>query len=233
MQVIIGEVGASRPVRLQALIAAERSGETFLRYEDDRGAQCIAMFGPGDERIWLGRSAGCEIALGWDESTSRVHAELVRSGNTWLLVDEGVSTNGTFVNGQLLMARRRLAHLDVIRVGNVQLEFHAAGQQTMQTRADQAGPQAVVITPMQRNVLVALCRPLLGPDGSSMPATNRDIADELCLSLDAIKTHMRALFVRFELEDLPQNAKRTTLAERALSGGFITARDLKRNGNAS
>ncbi|MDV3205758.1 MAG: LuxR C-terminal-related transcriptional regulator, partial [Rhodococcus ruber] len=57
-------------------------------------------------------------------------------------------------------------------------------------------------------------------------ASNQDIASELFLSVDAVKTHLRALFAKFGVEDLPQNQKRVRLAELALHSGVITERDL-------
>jgi DNA-binding NarL/FixJ family response regulator len=64
-------------------------------------------------------------------------------------------------------------------------------------------------------VLVALSRPLLdSPHGA--PASNREIADELVLSVDTVKSTLSALFVRFGLTGLPQNAKRVSLAARAV-----------------
>jgi hypothetical protein len=38
--------------------------------------------------------------------------------------------------------------------------------------------------------------------------------------------HLRALFTKFELSDLPQNEKRARLAESVLRLGVITERDL-------
>jgi len=52
------------------------------------------------------------------------------------------------------------------------------------------------------------------------PATNQQIADELFLSLDAVKTHLRMLFHKFGIEDLPQNQKRARLVEMALQFGL-------------
>jgi hypothetical protein len=46
------------------------------------------------------------------------------------------------------------------------------------------------------------------------------------LSVDAVKMHLRTLFGKFELGDLPQNQKRAKLAETALQFGAITHRDL-------
>ena len=59
------------------------------------------------------------------------------------------------------------------------------------------------------------------------PATNKQIAAELFLTVQAVKTHLRALFGRFGLEDLGQNEKRLRLAELALQAGLVTAADLQ------
>jgi hypothetical protein len=58
------------------------------------------------------------------------------------------------------------------------------------------------------------------------PATNQQVADELFLSVDAVKTHLRVLFAKFGIEQLPQNQKRIRLVERAFYAGIITERDL-------
>jgi DNA-binding NarL/FixJ family response regulator len=71
------------------------------------------------------------------------------------------------------------------------------------------------VTPAQRRVLAALCRPLTGP-GYAAPAANQQIADELVISVDTVKRTLSALFERFGLEQLPQNQKRAALAARAL-----------------
>jgi DNA-binding NarL/FixJ family response regulator len=60
------------------------------------------------------------------------------------------------------------------------------------------------------------------------PATNRQIADDLVLSVEAVKTHLRTLFQRFGVEDLPQNAKRARLVELAFETSAVTPRDLER-----
>jgi DNA-binding NarL/FixJ family response regulator len=74
-------------------------------------------------------------------------------------------------------------------------------------------------------VLVALCRPL-GVSAYATPATNRVIADEVHLSVDAVKSHLRVLFDRFGLGDLPQNEKRARLAALALIHGVVQRHDL-------
>jgi DNA-binding NarL/FixJ family response regulator len=41
-----------------------------------------------------------------------------------------------------------------------------------------------------------------------------------------VKTHLRALFEKFGVAELPQNQKRVALVERALQSGLVSERDL-------
>jgi DNA-binding NarL/FixJ family response regulator len=74
------------------------------------------------------------------------------------------------------------------------------------------------LTDVQRSVVVALCRPYR--EGRLYAASNKEIADELSLSLDAVKTHLRILFQKFGIDDLPQNQKRARLVELARELGL-------------
>lgn len=85
---------------------------------------------------------------------------------------------------------------------------------------------AAGVSPAQRRVLVELCRPYKGGAAFATPATNGEIAAALHLSVDAVKTHLRALFEKFGVDELPQNAKRVGLVERAMQSGLIGERDL-------
>ena len=88
------------------------------------------------------------------------------------------------------------------------------------------GPHvAELLTPAQRRVLIALCRPFKDSTYST-PATNQQIADELVVSVDAVKSNLRALFAAFGVDDLPQNQKRASLALQALRTGVVSRRDL-------
>jgi predicted ArsR family transcriptional regulator len=86
-------------------------------------------------------------------------------------------------------------------------------------------PAVTRLTDAQRSVLVALCRPYQDARPYASPASNQQIAGELFLSLDAVKTHLRVLFHKFGIENLPQNQKRARLAEMALELGLVVYTD--------
>jgi DNA-binding NarL/FixJ family response regulator len=87
-------------------------------------------------------------------------------------------------------------------------------------RATEAAREGAMppLSPAQQRVLEALCRPLAG-GGPAVPPSNREIADELFVSVETVKSHMRVLFERFAVDDMPQNRKRAELARRALERG--------------
>jgi pSer/pThr/pTyr-binding forkhead associated (FHA) protein len=147
-------------------------------------------------------------------------------GGLWTIVDDGLSSNGTFLNGRRLTHRERLRDRDKIKVGNTVLTFCAPPQTVSQpTAVGDPLPAIPRLTGPQRSILVALCRPYRDDRPYSSPASNQQIAEELFLSLDAVKTHLRVLFHKFGIEDLPQNQKRARLAEIALERGLATDTD--------
>jgi hypothetical protein len=82
-----------------------------------------------------------------------------------------------------------------------------------------------LLTDTQHRILVALCRPARGGTGFAPPATNQEIADEVFLSVDAVKAHLRTLYRKFEIEDLPHNQKRARLVELVLEGGYLEEKE--------
>ena len=78
----------------------------------------------------------------------------------------------------------------------------------------------------QRRVLVALCRPYKARSGFASPATDQQIADELVLSGNEVKRHLRVLYAKFAVVGLPEAEARVRLAERAFSAGMISETDL-------
>jgi pSer/pThr/pTyr-binding forkhead associated (FHA) protein len=219
---------------MQERILAEREGTPFLLLRDGDQAQHIIRLPTDVERLTIGRGEGVDLSLHWDERVSRVHAELERVGETWALADDGLSRNGSFVNGKRVRGRRRLEEGDELRLGGTRMVFRApeggvGGAAT--TKVSQSVVAFTAVSDAQRRVLVALCRPFAGGDPWARPATNKDIAAELFLTVPAVKTHLRALFGRFGIEDLGQNEKRLRLAELAFQAGLVSMADVQGQSN--
>lgn len=200
---------------------AEAAGLPFLAHRDAEGAQCVRPLGEGSP-IVIGRGATSDVAIPWDDRVSRTHAQLVRVGHQWAVEDDGFSRNGTFVNEVRLTGRRKLLDGDVVRVGHTVLTFRspADGSSSPTVPESRLAPPPA-LSPGQRKVLDALCRPCLAAGGPHPPASNEQIAAELHLSVDAVKAHLRQLFRRFEIEDLPQIQKRTALVRIVLASGLL------------
>lgn len=214
------------PAELAALLEAEREGVPFLAYKDGAGDLRLMPLA-GRDRVTIGRVAENYVALDWDPEVSRTHAQLDLVGGDWTLIDDGLSRNGSFVNGERVHGRRRLVDGDALRLGQTTLVFRAPAPAAKSTVVAEEAT-LVRLTPGERRVLVALCRPLMLAEGGGVPATNREIAAELHLSLDGAKTHVRSLFAKLDIGDLPQYRKRTELARRALDLGLVTPADLRR-----
>ena len=197
-----------------------------LVYRDDTGAQ---RFFPleGKTSLTIGRRSGCDVRLTWDERVSGVHAGLDLIGPDWTLVDDGLSRNGTFLNGERLTGRRRLRDGDTFVLGSTSFRFRNTSRAT--TQLTEVGEQLVTaasLSPTQRQIVTALCRPYKHDDPYATPASNQRIADELFLSVDAVKTHLRTAVPEVRIEDLPQNQKRVKLVERVLGLGLVSRKDL-------
>jgi ATP/maltotriose-dependent transcriptional regulator MalT len=205
---------ASSPSELQERLAAERSDMPFVELRDGDGVQRLVTLTGG---LTVGRSPASGLALVWDAQVSRSHTSIEAIDGVWTVLDDGRSTNGTYVNEERVQGRRTLRHLDVIRVGATRLRFHDPSE-TTDSKLTEVAAQAVVpqLTPAQLRVLVALCRPVDGP------ASNEEIADELTVSIDTVKTHMRALFDAFSLQASAPYRKRFELVRLAVDAGLVS-----------
>jgi len=216
---------SATPAELRERIEAERRGRPFLVFRDGDGAQRLHDLS-GRERLSVGRGSGNELSLPWDTEVSRLHAELEAIAGEWTVTDDGLSRNGTFVNGTRISGRTRLRDGDLLRVGQTSIAYRRPeAEDSMPTQVAGARLTLTDLPPTQRQVLVALARPYKTNE-FAVPATNQDIAGELHLSVDAVKSHLRTLFQRFGIEHLPQNQKRSRLVAEALQSGLISTRDL-------
>jgi len=218
-------LGDHTPRELQQIIAAERTGIPLLLWRGPDEQLHVTYLGNDLSRVTIGRAEDADVALTADSEVSRKHAMIERVGQEWTLVDDGRSRNGSFANSVRVFGRRRLADRDRLCFGSSELIYRAGiAQQAASTVSAADRPAGVSISESQRRVLIALCRPVHDSE-SATPATNRDIASELYLSVDAVKAHLRVLFENFGLSDLPQNEKRARLVADVLASGLLSARE--------
>ncbi|MFD4180760.1 FHA domain-containing protein [Rhodococcus sp. NPDC058514] len=197
-----------------------------LSYTDDDGNQREFALVEDSPRVTVGRSRQADVALASDHNVSRLHAAIEWMGTHWTIVDDGLSRNGTYVNGERLTGRRRLQSGDSIRIGSSVLTFHYAPASGDLTGVADSMPTRAALTPAQQAIVVELCRPFKHKAAFANPASNQQIADKLFVSVETVKTHLRTLFSKFGVEDLPQNQKRAQLAKRAMQSGVVTDKDL-------
>jgi FHA domain-containing protein len=217
----MGGVSANPPIE------AERAGQPFLLYKDGAEKERRFALDPGQADLSVGRQPSSDLVLDWDDKVSRLHAKLERAGEDWTVVDDGLSRNGTFVNGERLSGRRLLHDGDSIRFGATTVTFRSP-QAAPQAAAPAGGdaPSVVDLSTSQRRVLAALCRPFKGGSVYANPPTNGQIADELFLSGGAVHTHLSVMYVKFGIDELPDDEKRVRLVERAIQSGVISDSDL-------
>jgi SARP family transcriptional regulator, regulator of embCAB operon len=133
---------------------------TRIQWLDPEGPERSLDLASRRDPVAIGRREDNDIALLWDPEVSRVHALLERVGTDWTIRDDGLSRNGTWVNGERLSGSRRLVDNDTIRVGRTLLVVRARPQldSLLTIGATDAGGAPPAHTP---RVVVGVCSPLV------------------------------------------------------------------------
>jgi hypothetical protein len=176
------------------------------------------------EEITIGQSATNDVALPFDHTVSRVHCVLERVASRWCVRDLS-SRNGTFVNGERIWGQVPLNSGDEIRVGSVRLvaRLDDPGAQGDETVGAEVGP---TLTRREREVLVALCRPMFSGEVFREPASTRQIASELVVTEAAVKQHLSRLYDKFGIRE--QEGRRARLANEAIRRGAVSTAEIVR-----
>jgi DNA-binding CsgD family transcriptional regulator len=186
------------------------------------GPELVALAG---ERMSLGRGASNDLPLPADRRLSRLHAVLERYPAGWCVRDLG-SRNGTFVNGERIWQDRLLRHGDELRVGATRLVYRADEPATSSSATAAAAAAPPELTRREREVLAALCRPVLGGDVFTEPATVRQVAAALVVTETAVKQHLLRLYDKFGLHGEGER-RRARLANEAVRRGAVTVASLR------
>lgn len=195
----------------------------YLQVWRPEGIRTVGLEG---ERVTIGRAPENDVCLGWDPRASRFHAVLERLPAGWSIRDLG-SANGTFVNGRRIWGERVLAPGDELLVGRTRLVFQAERGADAETTA--AGEGLPELTPRERDVLLALCRPAASGEVFTEPASVREIARELYVSEAAVKQHLLRLYEKFGIEGTGDR-RRVRLANEAVRRGAVVPAELRGRG---
>jgi pSer/pThr/pTyr-binding forkhead associated (FHA) protein len=173
----------------------------------------------GSEVLVVGRSSQVDITID-DDKVSRRHAQLTVVADQWAIEDLG-STNGTSLNGDVLIGRRVLRDGDELRVGSTTIAFRDYADAGSST--GKAGPTPA-ITAGERKVLVALCRPFFSHGRFKQAATRKQVAAELFTGEPAVQQHLLHLYDKFGIEG-ERGERRDLLADMVIELGVVTRRD--------
>jgi len=179
---------------------------------------------PLEDRTTLGKGSECHLVFADDDTVSRLHASLEPYSGSWCIRDLG-SRNGTFVNGDRIWNERVLQEHDEIKIGRTRVVFRAPGTESnTRTAAPNPPPE---LTRREKEVLIALCRPMWKGDYFTEPASVHGIAKELYVTDAAVKQHLSRLYDKFGVYE-GQGERRIRLANEALRRGAVTIADLRR-----
>jgi DNA-binding CsgD family transcriptional regulator len=176
------------------------------------------------ERMTIGYSASNDISLPFDRTVSHVHAVVERVAARWCVRDLG-SRNGTFVNGDRIWGERPVKPGDEIRIGTVRFVARGDAPDEVEegTVGVEAGPD---LTRRERDILVALCRPMVSGEVFREPASIRQIASELVVSEAAVKQHLARLYDKFGIVE--REGRRARLANEAIRHGAVSTAEILR-----
>jgi pSer/pThr/pTyr-binding forkhead associated (FHA) protein len=176
------------------------------------------------DRLVVGRSQLSDVALPADPLVSRTHAVLERIADRWILRDVG-SRNGTYVNDVRVRDAVRVRPGDTIRIGRSVLVLRTH-HPVDDPEATERRPPPPVLTPRERDVLLAVARPLMAAGPFRQPASTGEIARSLWVSNDAVKRHLSNLYRKFGIDGRGAS-RQSRLATAALQRGAITLVEIR------
>ncbi|MCK9922925.1 FHA domain-containing protein [Frankia sp. AgPm24] len=177
----------------------------------------------------VGRGPGVDVLLD-DPSVSRLHAEIIRRGPYLYVWDQGLSRNGTQVNGRPV-GRHVLHDGDVLRFGAAGVRVHdaraliefaietAAGPSGHDHTAEIVMPDPPDLTRREWDVLRALSRSAGTPGVFVIPLSTRQMAQDLVVTEGAVKQHLLRLYRKFDIS--PGTNRRGRLANEVMRLGLV------------
>ena len=175
-----------------------------------------------DDRYVVGKADDTDIVLTDDPTVSAAHAMVERIGQRWYVKDLQ-ARNGTVVNKEHILGEQPLRDRDELVLGKTRIVFFA--QQARHDPTTDVIAPAPKLTKRQHEVVVALCRPLLSGDPFTPPTPVREMAQELFVTVAAVRENLSRLYNLF---DIPLDGdRRVQLANEAVRRGAVSAKDIE------
>jgi DNA-binding CsgD family transcriptional regulator len=177
---------------------------------------------PADGPVLVGRAPTCQLRIS-DPAVSRKHVLLTPVHDTWIAEDlsHGVGTQ-LERGGQRLALRQRqaLSDGDRLHIGGTVLAFKDAGQPSLdETRPGGLG-ERIDLREREQDVLNVLCRRVI--DNAGPPASNTEIAAELFLSVEGVRSNLKSLYRKFGIDSGTPDQRRAVLVQRAIDEVYIS-----------
>ena len=224
-----GELGRADAL-LSERISEARRGLPYLSYSDGNGRQKVFDL-EGESRVRIGRNPANDVPLAWDVEVSRSHASLIDVDGSWVLLDDGRSHNGSFVNGQRVADRHRpqgwghpalRRDADPLPVSARPSGIRARLGPPPQDRRPRSTCRARCSSPKCSNGCWSPSALLVDDSApTSGAAADEEIANQLALSVEAVRENLWALSHVYDAEELPEDERVARIVERARRSGVI------------
>jgi DNA-binding CsgD family transcriptional regulator len=171
--------------------------------------------------IRVGRHPACEVCID-DSSVSRHHLLLTPVGETWFVEDVADGTT-EFERREraALLSRRSLLDGDRLYVGRLTLVYKDEDELELGD-TEHAELSRVALTRGERSVLDQLCKPVIERTGP--PASNKEIAAALFLSIDGVRSHLKSMYGKFGIAEGTAAQRRAALVRNAIDGRYVPPR---------
>lgn len=232
----IALAGTGQLTRVKSLLTerveAERGNRCSLVYHNPAGRQQIVDLDDSARCVSIGRRLENDVSLSWDTQVSRRHAELHRTGTGWVVVDDGTSRNGSYLNGERFVGRRPLSDGDVLRFGDTIILFRAPVRgphdEPAPVELDGAtafGDRSMAPFPLsdtERRVLAGLRGDAGEAPAESAPVSDAEIARRVSLSEDEVRAAIEALKLKLGIEGASEDRRRERVVVRAATAGLLS-----------
>jgi DNA-binding CsgD family transcriptional regulator len=177
---------------------------------------------PADGPVLVGRAPTCQLRLA-DPAVSRRHVLLTPVHDTWIAEDLSQGSRTQLERGgqrHTLRQRQALSDGDRLHIGATVLAFKDAGQPALDETRPGGLVDRVDLRDRERDVLNVLCRPVIEDAGP--PASNTEIAAELFLSVEGVRSNLKSLYRKFGITSGTSEQRRARLVQRAIDEVYIS-----------